>query len=409
MIEAQKNIGLSYAELYAQLHQKLNGTEVTERYDVIVVGVGSMGAATCYHLAKRGFSVLGLEQFDIPHEQGSHAGQSRLIRKAYGEDIAYVPLLERAYENWKTLEVETGSKVYFETGLTYFGNPKNTFLDTVRESARQYDIPLQSHGAADHPLFQLSEDQQILHEPEAGLLTPERSIMLMALEALRLGATMQTGEAVKKWQHESGGVTVSTAKQTYRARKLIFTSGAWTWKLLPQLAPRLKVTRQVLGWFQPQNWESFALGEFPCWFMEAEGRDFYGFPMLPTASFGGPVGLKVALHYPGHEVTDPSEISMPILDSEKQELTEFLQHFLPLGYVKPLTYKTCLYTNSPDTHFILDHLSGFDKDVVIGAGFSGHGFKFASVIGEILADLAVMGQTPLPIEFLRLSRFEGQN
>ena len=405
MIEAQKNIGMTYAELYAQLHLKLNRSEVAERYDVIVVGVGSMGASTCYHLAKRGFRVLGLEQFDIPHEQGAHAGQSRLIRKAYGEDIAYVPLLERAYENWKTLEAETGSKVYFETGLTYFGNSENVFLDTVRESATQYQIPLESHSLEQHPHFKLNENQQILFEPEAGFITPERSIMLMALEALRLGASLQTGEAVKKWQHESGGVTVSTAKQTYRARKLIFTSGAWTGKLLPQLAPRLKVTRQVLGWFQPQNWESFALGEFPCWFMEAEGRDFYGFPVLPTNSFGGPVGLKVALHYPGLAVTDPSEISVPILDSEKQELTEFLQRFLPLGYVKPLTFKTCLYTNSPDTHFILDHLDGYHKDVVIGAGFSGHGFKFVSVIGEILADLAVMGQTPLPIEFLRLNRF----
>jgi sarcosine oxidase len=407
MIEIQNNIGLTYAELYAQLHRKLEQNNVRADYDVIVVGVGSMGAATCYHLAKRGFKVLGLEQFDIPHNKGAHAGQSRLIRKAYGEDIAYVPLLERAYENWKNLEAETGSKVYFETGLTYFGNAKNTFLDTVRESARQYDIPLQSQVAEDYPLFQLLENQQILYEPEAGFITPERSIMLLALEAQKLGVTLKTGEEVLNWKHEPECVSVTTWKKTYRGRKLIFTSGAWTGKLVPQLAPKLNITRQVLGWFQPQNWEPFELGKFPCWFMEAEGRDFYGFPVLPTTSFGGPVGLKVALHYPGLVLTDPAEISAPILESEKQELIDFMEHFLPSGYAKALSFKTCLYTNSPDTHFILDHLNGYNKDVVIGGGFSGHGFKFASAIGEILADLAVMGQTPLPIDFLKLNRFEG--
>ncbi|MDA8686503.1 N-methyl-L-tryptophan oxidase [Robiginitalea sp.] len=401
----QKNIGLTYSELYAQLHRNLEKVRVGNTYDVIVVGVGSMGSSACYHLAKRGFSVLGLEQFDIPHEQGSHAGQSRLIRKAYGEDTAYVPLLQRAYENWKELESETGSRVYFETGLTYFGNSENTFLDTVRASAQEYDIPLLAPDEKAYTPFRLPEQTQIIHEPEAGFLTPERSIMLMADRAIRLGADIRVGEAVLSWQHHADGVTVQTAGHRFSARKIIFTSGAWTGNLIPELRTQLKITRQVLAWVQPQDWKPFELGTFPCWFMEDQGRDFYGFPVLPTTAFGGPVGLKVALHYPGQQLESPNGIARPIPDSEPQVLIDFMERHLPTGFSKVLDLKTCLYTNSPDTHFILDHLPGYGKDVVIGAGFSGHGFKFVSAIGEILADLTVMGQTSIPIQFLSLNRF----
>jgi sarcosine oxidase len=405
MNTSNPNIGLTYSELYAQLHRNLEKVTVKRAYDVIVVGVGSMGSAACYHLAKRGFSVLGLEQFDIPHEQGSHAGQSRLIRKAYGEDTAYVPLLQRAYENWKELESETGSRVYFETGLTYFGNPENTFLDTVRASAREYDIPIHAPDKSQYPEFQLPENTQIIHEPEAGFLTPERSIMLMADRAIRLGADILVGAEVLSWEHRADGVTVQTAGHRFSTRKIIFTSGAWTGNLVPELRTQLKITRQVLAWMQPQDWKPFELGTFPCWFMEDQGMDFYGFPVLPTNLFGGPVGLKVALHHPGLELENPNGMAQPILDSERQVLINFMERHLPTGFAKVLDVKTCLYTNSPDTHFMLDHLPGYGKDVVIGAGFSGHGFKFVSAIGEILADLAVMGQTPIPIDFLRLDRF----
>ena len=401
--------GLTYSELYAQVHRSMERVPDDTSFDVIVIGVGSMGASACYHLAKRGYRVLGLEQYDIPHELGSHAGQSRIIRKAYGEDTEYVPLLERAYENWKTLESETGSQVYFQTGLAYFGAVGNKFLATVRQSAEAYQIPL--HELSEeacrrkYPQFELPADFQRLEEPEAGFLTPERSILLMAEQAILRGAVIRSAEPVLDWEHAGGSVVVKTPRETYRAGRLVVTGGAWAGKLLPGLAPHLKVTRQALAWVQPRDWERFTLGRFPCWLMEHEGRDFYGFPMLPAGSFGGPLGLKLALHYPGDEVDDPQKVDRSPKKSDEEVLIDFLNRFIPEGYANTLAMKTCLYTYSPDGHFLVDHIYGYDNDVVVAAGFSGHGFKFASVIGEILADLAMEGATPLPIDFLRADRF----
>ena len=401
--------GLTFSELHTQVHRSMQNTPGDTSFDVIVIGVGSMGASACYHLSKRGYRVLGLEQFNITHEQGSHAGQSRIIRKAYGEDSGYVPLLERAYENWKTLESETGSQVYFQTGLTYFGTRGNAFLETVRKSADTYHIPLNDLSEEDcqkkYPQFRLPADFQRLEEPEAGLLTPERCILLLVEQALKRGAVIRSGERVLNWEHKDGGVVVKTAGETYRAAKLVVTAGAWTAKLLPGLASRLKVTRQVLAWVQPRNWDQFTLGTFPCWLLEDNGHDFYGFPILPSGSYGGPLGMKLALHFPGEAVADPETVDRSTTESDEQVLIDFLNRFIPEGYAHTLAVKTCLYTYSPDSHFIVDHLAGHGKDVVVAAGFSGHGFKFASVIGEILADLAMEGGPPLPVDFLRADRF----
>ncbi|MGB5315124.1 MAG: N-methyl-L-tryptophan oxidase [Robiginitalea sp.] len=402
--------GQTVAELYAQVHESMENVSAGLSYDVIVIGVGSMGASACYHLAKRGCRVLGLEQHDIPHELGSHAGQSRIIRKAYGEAIGYVPLLERAYENWRTLESETGSRVYYETGLTYFGPPGSSFLQTVRESAEKHQIPLE-HLSPEacrrkYPQFDIPDHFECLEEPEAGLLTPERSILLLVQEALKHGADIHCGEPVVEWGYQDGGVTVRTPRKTYRAGKLVITAGAWAPDLLPALTPRLQVTRQALAWVQPADWERFTLGTFPCWHLEHKGYHFYGFPIMPDGTFGGPHGLKLALHHPGEVVTHPDTADRGSRKAEEQVLIEFLEKFLPKGYVRTLEMKTCLYTNTPDGHFVVDYLKGYGKDVVVAAGFSGHGFKFASVIGEVLADLALEGATPFPIDFLSADRFD---
>ena len=197
----------------------------------------------------------------------------------------------------------------------------------------------------------------------------------------------------------------SSQWETYRAGKLVVTAGAWAGQLLPGLAPRLKVTRQVLAWVQPRNWDRFMLGTFPSWLLEDDGYDFYGFPILPAGSFGGPLGLKLALHYPGDEVTDPKTADRSPGKSDERLLVDFLNRFIPDAYSQTLAMKTCRYTYSPDGHFVVDHLRGYGKDVAVAAGFSGHGFKFASVIGEILADLAMEGTTSLPVDFLSADRF----
>lgn len=401
--------GLSYSELYSQVQRDIAATPDQASFDAIVIGVGSMGSSACYHLSKQGYKVLGLEQFDIPHEQGSHAGQSRIIRKAYGEDPDYVPLLERAYQNWKTLEEETQTQVYFRTGLFYGGGPQDKFLETIKVSSAKYKVPVNQLSAAEcsrkYPQFNLPADFQRLEEPDAGLLTPERCILLMTEQAIRRGAVIRTKERVLEWKRNQGTITVKTDRSTYTAAKLVITAGPWAAKMMPSLAPKLKVVRQVLAWMQPKKWEPFALENFPCWIIQDGTTDGYGFPVLPVGKFGGPVGLKIALHQGVDQAIDPDAVNRKTSEQDEKALIDFMRKFIPEGYESTLTMKTCLYTNTPDFNFIIDYLPGYDKDVAVAAGFSGHGFKFVSVVGEIMADLAMKGSTTMPIGFLSARRF----
>lgn len=401
---------LTYSQLYAQVQKQIEPAADPNTYDVIVLGVGSMGSSTCYQLAKRGYKVLGLEQFDIPHELGSHAGQSRIIRKAYGEGSDYVPLLERAYKNWHTLETETNSQVYYKTGLAYFGAPDDPFLKTVRGSSKKYNIPLHDLTVEQcdqkYPQFKLPPNFQRLEEPDAGFITPERSILLFVQQAVLNGAVIRTKEKVLEWKREtSGSVTVVSNRGSYKAAKLIITAGPWAGKVIPSLASKLTITRQAVAWVKPKKWDTFTLGKFPCWILENKEYDFYGFPILPVGTFAGPLGLKLALHFPEADTTDPDAVNRNTKESDEKILIDFLNQFIYDGYESTMVMKTCLYTYSPDQNFIIDFLTGFDKDVVYATGFSGHGFKFVSVVGEILADLAIKGSTQLPIDFLSLKRF----
>jgi sarcosine oxidase len=381
----------------------------SNHYDVIVIGVGSMGAAACWYLAKQDYKVLGIEQFDIPHEQGSHAGQSRIIRKAYFEHSNYVPLLERAYHNWKELEALTFSQVYYRTGIIYFGSPDSTMIKGTRGAAHQYNIPLDTmtHEEAKvrYPTIYCPPHFQILFEPDAGFVTPEKAITLYVADAIQHNADIRGREKVLEWKKENSAITVLTNRNTYQADRLIICTGAWSGKIIPSLPAKLKVTKQIVGWMNPKKWNDFSLSNFPCWFLRDDGGNiFYGFPILPAKDFGGPIGLKLALHKHGAEV-DPDYVDRNIQQADEEILRNMLKKYMPDAAGNTLTLKSCLYTNSEDENFIIDHLPGYDNTVTIASGFSGHGFKFASVIGEILADLAVKGETELPIEFLRLSRF----
>lgn len=400
---------LSTSDISARVKAELERTrEVPTQFDVIVLGVGSMGASTCYQLAERGYKVLGLEQFDIPHELGSHGGQSRIIRKAYAEHPDYVPLLERAYQNWKSLEAITGEQVYFKTGLLYCGETNDPFIKGVKISSEKYTIPVeelsQEEANKRYPQFKLPNGYKQLLEPDAGFVTPERSILLYTEQAIKKGALIRTREKVKDWKRVQGTITVTTDKGQYQAKKLVITAGPWGGKMMPQLSRHLTVTKQVIAWMKPKKWDDFTLGKFPCWIIEHGGHDYYGFPILPVGKLGGPSGMKLAVHFPLGEKIDPDAVNRNIRDADEKLLIDGLRLLIPDGYESTLSMKTCLYTNSPDQNFIIDHLPGYDKDVAIAAGFSGHGFKFVSVIGEIMADLATKGQTNLPIGFLNAGR-----
>jgi sarcosine oxidase len=385
----------------------------SNHYNVIVIGVGSMGAAACYYLARRGVSVLGLEQFDLVHDRGSHSGQSRIIRKAYFEHPDYVPLLERAYQNWQSLEQETNARVYYPTGIVYFGKPELDTLKGIRKSASLYNIPVESLDEVQvterFSQFKIPSCFQALFEPDAGFITPERAVRLYAQEAIKNGAVIKTQSPVKNWKHDGSVIRIATASGEYTCDKLIVTAGAWTSALIPDLKTELKVTRQLLAWVYPKNPEIFSWRNFPCWFVDDPARGvFYGFPFLPSDRFDGPAGLKLAHHFPG-ELWDADNVSTVVSKSAEDTLRYALEKYLPEAGDDIVGFKHCLYTYSRDENFIIDHLPGHGKQVTVACGFSGHGFKFVSVVGEILADMAVKGKTEMPIDFLSLKRLAKKN
>jgi sarcosine oxidase len=383
-----------------------------KNYNVIVIGVGSMGSAACYWLSKRGYKTLGLEQFEIPHEQGSHAGQSRIIRKAYFEHPGYVPLLQRAYYNWQQLEKQTGTQLYFKTGLLYQGPADHPLIKGVREAASLYDIEINSltnpEMRSQFSPFNVLPGFENIYEPDAGFIRPEMTVTIYKDESVKNSADIHTNETVLEWKKENNNMKVVTDKGTYYAKKLIITAGAWTGRMIPGLNISLNITRQLIVWVKPNDKKIFEPGNFPCWLIADDKREgaLYGFPFLTQEQFGGSEGMKFAWHYPGNE-TNPDQVNRNITQEEKDDLIQQVAEYIPsVGDATIVTAKTCLYANSEDENFIIDHLPGYDGDVTIACGFSGHGFKFVSVIGEILADLSMNGKTSLPVEFLCLKRFD---
>jgi sarcosine oxidase len=389
-------------------------------YDVIIAGLGSMGSAAACHLARRGVRVLGLEPHAIPHTHGSHHGRSRMIRQSYHEHPDYVPLLQRAYHLWDELQSLTDDPFFHLTGAVYFGAPGDPTDDATGPgsivpgalaAAHEHNLPHELIEDPEEiqtrfPAFRIPENFLAFYEDNAGYLVPEEAIRTHANLAREYGAELHTGEPVTAWKTTATGVEVTTPQNTYQAGHLVITAGAFVSDLLRDLNIDLQVTRQVLAWFQPQtNPQAFALGNFPSWFIETDSPvGHYGFPIAP-----GHAGLKLALHKPGLPIA-PAELHHPEQQPSNEEinaLRQVLHDFIP-GAAGPLVEATvCLYTNTSDGHFIVGPHPAHDH-LTIACGFSGHGFKFASVMGEILADLATTGYPPLPIDFLSPTRFQSQ-
>ena len=400
----------SLPSLFNHVNQAANKSRAKQKnYDVIVLGIGSMGSATCHFLAQRGINVLGVEQFDISHEFGSHAGQSRIIRQAYFEHPDYVPLLKRAYTNWQSLEHLTNTQFIYKTGLLYMGRNRDMLISGVRKSSKLYNLPVDdltaSNNTLQYPQFTLSDDYEMLYEANAGFVTPERAILLYSAMALQKGSHLHTHEKVLKWTTNNDSITVNTDKGIYNCTKLIITAGSWAGKLIPKISDKLTITRQLVSWIKPKNAQAFNPDVFPCWTLEDEHKPgiYYGFPMLQPDKFGGSIGLKLGHHSPGKTV-DPDNPDRSPTKEELNDLVKTLDRFMPGTFEDFYESKICLYTNTPDQNFIVDFLPGY-KNVVVAAGFSGHGFKFSSVMGEILSDLAIKGKTTQPIDFLSANRF----
>ena len=372
-------------------------------FDVIVVGVGAMGSSACYHLASRGLRVLGLDRFDVPNTMGSSHGLSRMIRTAYYEHPHYVPLLRRAFELWRELERQSGRKLLHETGGLYMGSPDDPLIFGSMSSAQEHNLPhrllSREELARDFPQFEVPDDFVAMLEDQAGLLIPEQCVAAHAELAVMNGAKVHANEPVISWASDAAGVTVRTARDTYRADHVVFTAGPWTDKLLRDLDVELIVTRQVLGWVHPPDPAPFQLGVLPVWAIgHADGSLHYGFPILSDGE-----GFKLAHHRAGMP-TDPDDVQRSATPSDEEEIRAGLQQFVPTADAPVASIRICMYTNSPDHHFIIDRHPQHEN-VTVACGFSGHGFKFAAVVGEILADLATRGETELPAKFLSLKRF----
>lgn len=380
-------------------------------FDVVVAGLGAMGSAAAYHLARQGAKVLGIEARTAAHDQGSSHGESRIIRQAYFEHPAYVPLVLRGYQLWRELEAESETSLLTVTGGLAIGTPHSSLVTGCLTSARLHSLAHELLDASAmkrrFPQFALADDEVAVYESQAGFLRPEECIRQHLRCAANRGAHLHFDEPIVSWTAADNGegVQVVTTKQTYRARSLVITAGPWTSEILPGLAVPLTMVRRVMFWIRPTAQPAaFDTGVFPIYLWEPqEGPFFYGFPRVdPT---GHP---KAAIHWAadtdGNTCT-PSTIDRTIHPRDEAAIRSVLAARIPALNGHITNAATCMYTMTPDAHFVIDTHPRFPQ-VAIAAGFSGHGFKFSSAVGEILADLAVRAQTPSDITLFSASRFQ---
>ena len=375
-------------------------------FDVIVIGLGGMGSATAYQLARRGKRVLGLERHTPAHNQGSSHGYSRVIRQAYFEHPNYVPLLLRAYELWSQIERETELELLTITGGLMIGSPSSATVSGSIRSAQEHDLFHEILDATEiqrrFPPLKPNPGTIALYEKLAGFVRPEASVSAHLQRAAQLGAELHFEEPVLSWQAASGGdgVEVITSQGRYRAERLVISPGAWAPDLLGLTLP-LVVERQVLYWFNPVGGIGpFLPDRFPVYIWEAEeGVQFYGFP----AQGGAQDGVKIAYFYKGVPCT-PETIDRTVHEDELLKMRSCIADRIPALNGLLLNTVTCLYTNTPDQHFIIGLHPEYSQ-VTLASPCSGHGYKFASVIGEILADLATEGQTQHSLNLFAPGRF----
>ncbi len=387
-------------------------------YDVIVAGCGGFGSAAMCHLARRGLRVLGIDQFAPPHDRGSSHGETRVIRKAYFEHPNYVPLLKRAYVLWDELAERTvaaaGSSapadLFVRCGLLLAGQSDGEVIAGARDAAARHQLSLESLTATEvrqrFPQFAVPASLATVFEPDAGFLYAERCVAAHLSDAARNGAQLLTDTSVRSIRTETNSATVCTDRQTFSASAVVVTSGAWAGSLLaanlPEIGPLydgwIRVRRKTLFWHPITDpiWND--LSRTPIHLLQAADDQpvFYGFPGIDGQT------VKLAEHTGGDPVDDPTHVDRQVTTADGHAVSGHVRQFL--NGVSPVAARSavCMYSMTPDSHFLIDRLP--EAPIVVAAGFSGHGFKFTSVIGEAIADLVEHGQTALPIDFLSARR-----
>ena len=372
------------------------------QFDVVVVGLGATGAAALHRLARRGIRVLGIERLTPGHDQGSSHGESRIIRLGYFEHPSYVPLLRRSYALWRELEAEANAKLLHITGIVEIGPPGGEVVSGTLAASRLHDLPHQVMDAAEtirrFPAFKIPDDYVGVFQPDGGFIAAEAAIAAMLAQARAAGAEIQTGVAVRSVTPRNNGVRIETGAGAIDAPTAIVAAGPWLSKLMPDLPAPLRVTREVMAWFEPRNPVPFLAGPFPVFLLESPLGQHYGFPPWR----GGL--LKIAKHHHRNQTVDPDNVDRVVSTDDEALIRPAVSKYIPAAAGPLRLAKTCLYTMTPDRDFLIDRLPGA-PNIVVASPCSGHGFKFAPVVGEILADLATAGGTGHDISRFRFGRF----
>ncbi len=375
-------------------------------YDAIVLGLGGMGSAALAHLAARGQRAIGFERFSPVHAMGSSHGDSRIIRRAYPLDSRYVPLVLRAYELWRELETQTGQSLLRITGGLFIGRPQTRTVAGGLASVQAHEIPHELLDASAlrgrFTAMRFHDDEVALYEPESGILFPEAGILAHLQWAVGAGAQARFGVPVSAWEPTAGGgVRVTTAAgEIVEGARLIITAGAWFAQAAPDLGLPLQVERNVMHYFEPAHGTDLAaLEALPVYVIERDEGRVYGFPWLPGA------GLKIAF-YRSFQYVSPDTVDRVVGESEIAPIRAYAQGLIPTATGTHVRARVCLYTLTPDEHFVIGPHPRHGQ-VVLAGGFSGHGYKFCTVIGEIIADLATTGATRHPIKLFDPGRFAG--
>ena len=363
-----------------------------------------MGSAAAFHLARRGQRVLGLDRFSPPHAYGSSHGKTRIIREAYFEHPVYVPLIQRAYELWAELETQSSGRLFRQTGGLMIGRPEGAVVSGAIRSAQEHHLRHELIDAREvrrrFPSLLPAEDMLAVWEPRAGILFPEKCIEAHLALARRQGAELRFDEPVLRWHPEGGGARVVTSRGEYAARRLVLTAGSWIASLLPDVNLPLAVERQIQFWFEPTKPNRFGAEQCPIHIWEHEpGRYFYGVPDLGE-------GVKVAGHHEG-QISHPDSINREVAPSEIASMRTLVKRFLPDADGALRSAVVCMYTNTPDGHFLIDRHPDHPQ-VLIASPCSGHGFKFSSAIGEILAELVTVGKSRFNLNLFGTRRFAHQ-
>lgn len=369
-------------------------------YDVIVIGAGGIGSGVLCHLARRGVRVLGLDQHAPAHGYGSSHGETRIIRTAYFEHPDYVPLLRRAYRLWDELAAVRERRLFERVGLLQVGPPTGEVVQGVLRSAAAHGLTVERFSSREvqntFPGFVTSDGDEAVFERDAGYLRVEWCVQAHLAEALRAGAEYRSGVRVDSWERAESDFLVCTASETFRARQLVIAAGPWAGRLLVDLGVPLVVLRKPVFWFRPQS-PRYAAPHAPTFLYELPHGVFYGFPAIDAQ------GLKVGEHSGGSVVDDPAAVDRALWPHERDACEQFLSQHLPQVGRDFVRQSVCLYTMSPDQHFLVDQHPQH-AGLWLAAGFSGHGFKFASVLGEAIAAKVVDETPPVSIDFLRMAR-----